>query len=365
MIKRQGSIDELWDVWRTGALRAPSSLREAFELLALYDPAVGLDALLERVEFEDTALSYSYEYVLNRAPESVDALIAADGVHPRQRFKSALLSEEFQSKIIQLLLCAYPEKKRRVFLHIPECGGTNLTENLVHRYLPLARAIESEDWTPKPKMLEWIAGIVRVAAHHKEFFVYGHTFFGDYLRQTGTRIGDRIFTVIRDPLDLLLAQANHNAGLLRKDPAATRPDTRQIMSALGIVKIPDPLSDDEIREFARQALRNAQIAQPNRICVYLGEGKAEAALNNLIIHDVEITDLHRCADWLRERFEIDGGSGMSESPSILTREDGLAELEYLQPRLAEDQIVFDCVRSALDSTEQSSVRGMQLSEFIR
>ncbi len=364
MVRRQGSIDELWDVWRTGTLRAPSSLRETFELLALYEPAIGLDALLERVEFDDASLSYSYEYVLNRAPESVDALIAADGVHPRQRFKGALLSEEFQTKIIQLLLSAYPEKKRRMFLHIPECGGTHLMENLVHRYLPLARAIESEAWTPKQKMLEWIAGIVRVAPHHKEVFVYGHTFFGDYLRQTGTRIGDHIFTVMRDPLDILLAQANHNAGLLRKDPGAVRPDTRQIMSALGIDSIPDPLSDDQIREFAMQALRNAHIAQPNRICVYLGDGTAKAALKNLIIHDVEITDLHRCADWLRERFQIEDGSGANEAPAILTREDALTDLAYLQPRLAEDQIVFDCVKAALDSSGQVSVRGLLLSEFI-
>jgi hypothetical protein len=355
-------VDDLWNIWRRGPLRAPRSLRETFELLSLYEPSEGIDALLDRVEFGDQPPAYAYEVVLNRPPEHIAAVRGSMEVHPRKRFKQALLSDEFQGKVVRLLLQAYPEKVRYMFLHIPKCAGTNLAAHLIPRFLPLSRAMESKEWTPKPKLLEWIGGIARVAPLFDTFFVYGHTFFGDYVRRVGTRMSDRIFTVVRDPLDLMVSQANYNVGLLQKDPTASRPDTRQTMRVLGIETIPDPLTPELLREFAVHALLEPRIAQPNRICAYLGDSKADMALTNLAAHNVEVTDMQRYSAWLSERWGIDSGSRQNESRIILTREEAGTYLDRLQPQIAEDEIVYNKIEQLMVSSGRVSILGAQLAD---
>jgi hypothetical protein len=332
-----------------------------FELFSLYDPAEGLDALLDRVNFEAVSESYHYRVVLNRPPESIARVRAAQETLPRRLIKQSLLSDEFQLRLVSLLLLAFPEKTRNLFLHIPKCAGTDLAVHLIPRFLPLARSMEAKAWTEKSKMLEWISGLVRASPMFDEVFIYGHTFFGEYIRRVGTRMHDRIFTVVRDPLDLMVSQANYNAGLLRSDPGATRPDTCQIMRRLEIETIPDPLSPELLRKFALQALLHPGVAQPNRICAYLGDGKSGTTLNNLVIHDVQVTEMRRYSAWIQERWGIGKSSRLNQSLPILTRADGTAHLDTLGPRIAEDQIVYDCIMKVLNRTDQTSVRGAELA----
>jgi hypothetical protein len=354
-------IDDLWDIWRSGPLPAPRSLRETFEILSLYDPAKGLDALLDRIDFRGVPAAHSHEVVLNRPPEDIAVMRSAKAAEPHKRFKQALLSREFQEKLVRLMLLAYPEKTRVVLLHIPKCAGTNLAIHLIPRYLPLARAMEAEDWTSKAKMLEWIGGLTRAAAMFDAFFVYGHTLFGDYVRRVGTRMQDQIFTVLRDPLDLMVSQANYNVSLMQRDPAASRPDTREAMRLLGLDSIPAQLTPERLRALAVQALLDPKIAQPNRICTYLGDDRADLTISNLITHNIEVTDMLRYSAWLKERWGIESTSRYNASRQILAREDALPYLDTLQPRIAEDQLVYDQVKVMLDSTGQTSLRGAQLA----
>ena len=354
------STDSMWNIWQTNTLPAPRTLRETFQLLALYQPETGLDALLARIDFNGMPLSQSYEAVLNRQPEGIPAVKAASLADPRQRFRQALLSDEFQGKLVRLLLHAYPEKKRNVFIHIPKCAGADLSTHLIPRYLPLGKAMESSDWTSKSKMLEWISGITKVVPMFNEFFVYGHTEFGDYIRKTGTRSSDHCFTVVRDPLDLLISQANYNVGLLQKDPTASRPDTRQVMRLLELESIPDPLAPDMLREFARKALLDRRVAQPNRICAYLGDGKASMSITNLVTQNVEVTDTSRYNAWIKERWGITAETRQNASGGFLTRADAVQHSDVLAPAMAEDQIVFDLITKALDRTGALSISGAAL-----
>lgn len=355
------SIDDLWDNWRRGPLRAPGSLRETFELFSLYDPAEGLDALLDRVDFEDVPVFHNYRTVLNRPPENMMRARVAQESHPRKRFRQSLLSDEFQLRLVELLLLAFPEKNRNLFLHIPKCGGTNLAVHLIPRYLSLSRAMEAKAWTEKPRMLEWIAGLMRASPMFNEVFIHGHTFFGEYIRRVGTRMHDRIFTVVRDPLDLMVSQANYNIGFLKSDPTGTRPDTRQTMRNLGIETIPHPLSPELLRELALRALLDPRIAQPNRICAYLGDGKSDMTLNNLVVHNVEVTNMQRYSAWISDRWGIHSSFRHNESQAILTRADAVAHLDALQPQISEDQVVYDHIMKVLERTERTSARGAELA----
>ena len=354
------SVDDLWDVWRKARLPAPQSLRDTFELLNHYDPAKGIDAFVERIDFGAYPPSYIHQVVHNRQPESVTALLGAKSAEPRQRFKHALLSDEFQRQIIRQFLLAFPEKKRLVFLHIPKCAGTNLEIHLIPRHLPLAGAIEATQWTSKEKMLEWLAGWVKAAPLFDTVFVFGHIFFGDYIRRVGTRWDDHVFTVIRDPLELLVSQANYSVGRLMLDPKAIRPDTREILGALGLEAIPRPFTAEVARHLGLQALMNPGIAQPNRICTYLGDGQADKALANLAIHNVEVTDMARYPAWIAERWGIRSETKYNRSPPLLTVEDAAPFRDELMRRCGEDYAVYDKVKSVLDTGGRSSVRDAEL-----
>ena len=354
------SIDDLWDVWRTAKLPQPRSPRDMFELLKYYDPAKGLDALVDRIDFGPVQPSYIYQVVHNRYPENVDALKAAKSSEPRRRFKNALLSEEFQRQVIRQFLIAFPEKTRLVFLHIPKCAGTNLEIHLARRFLALAGVIEAPHWTSKDRMLEWLAGWVKAMPLLDTVFVFGHIVFDEYIQRVGTRWNDHIFTLVRDPLELLISQANYSVGRLLTDPAGTRPDTREFMAALGIEAIPNPLSPDLARELAIRALLESGIARPNRICTFLGDGRAEKSVSNLAIHNVEVTDMARYPRWLAERWGIEEVTRYNRSPPLLTVNDAQPYLDDLLPRCSEDYIVYNRIKSSLDASGQTSVRGSEL-----
>jgi hypothetical protein len=354
------SVDDLWNIWKDAPLPAPRSLRDTFELLSHYDPAQGIDAFVKRIDFGDLPPSYVYQVVHNRQPETVDALIGAKSASPGERFKHALLSDEFQQQIIRQFLTAFPEKQRLVFLHIPKCAGTNLEIHLIPRHLPLSGVIEATQWTSKAKMLEWLAGLVKAASLFDTVFVYGHILFGDYVRRIGTRWHDHIFTVVRDPLELAVSQANYCVGRLLIDPRATRPDTREAMAALGLEAIPNPFPVALAYDLVKKALANPRIAQPNRICTYLGDGQAEKALTNLAIHNVEVTDMARYPAWLAERWGVQAQTRYNRSPPLLTAEDAEPFRDELTNRCSEDYAVYGKIKTLLDATGATSVRGADL-----
>src|SRR5476651_1612591 len=81
---------------RRTPLRFPRTRRELFLLLAAYDPAQGLDALLTRVDFEGVGPIDVYRMVHQRAPDSVEQAVKHAGYDAQQHLRAALLSSEFR-----------------------------------------------------------------------------------------------------------------------------------------------------------------------------------------------------------------------------------------------------------------------------
>lgn len=67
---------------------------------------------------------------------------------------------------------------------------------------------------------------MRRVASVQEIFVAGHTQFNQYAARIGTRLNDRIFTVIRDPIEIIMSMANYVISQFLADPKLERFDTR-------------------------------------------------------------------------------------------------------------------------------------------
>jgi len=115
-------------------LQAPRDPRSLFELFATYDPARGLDELLASLDVTGLEPRHIYHSILGRRPETLQATKRPEHYNPRDHMRGALISPEFQRKIIPLILNAYPEKQRLLFIHVPKCAGTDLRIGLSTRY---------------------------------------------------------------------------------------------------------------------------------------------------------------------------------------------------------------------------------------
>ena len=348
-------------------VRMPRSLREVFGLLAYLSAAGGIEYLLDRIDFSDATPADISLAVFGRAPGEPAAAIPEPGYEARAHFRDAILSPEFRGRVMHNILTAFPDKGRDIFIHVPKCAGTDLIFNLATRGLPLPRMLELEGWLSDEEFLAAIGGICRIAPFHERFFVYGHMELGSYVYDAGVRAGDRIFTVIRDPLDQMLSQANYAIGRLRQDPTGSAPDTAEILQYLDIPRLPPEIGDRELKELACRALLHPEIAQPNRACTYLGRGMKgtyAAAIDRLVVHDVEITTTDLYERWLRERWNVGTSARHNRSDSILSRSDlRWLYADALRDRTAEDQKLFNTVAWALEQTGGASVTGMEIGRL--
>lgn len=350
---------------------APRSLRETFQLFSLYDSEQGLPALLDRLDLAGVRPDQICRAVLGRPPQDISEATPDRGYDPRRHLQDALLSTEFQSRIVGNLLVAYPEQRRDVFIHVPKCAGTDLILNVgqQRQRLPLPVMLGNEPWISKDELFRTIRSLVQVLPYRDTFFVYGHIALDTYVDAAGVRSSDRLFTVLRDPVDLFVSQANYAVTRLRLDPRGSEPDTREILSALGLDQLPAPVSLSELRNLALRALREPRIARPNPLCFHLsgrhGSAECHNALSNIVSHNIEITTTRQYRSWLWQRWRIMAHSQHNQSDHWLsTRDIGPEVAAYLEDRLAEDRKLFDIVSGVLDDVGTVSVTGSQVAQRL-
>jgi hypothetical protein len=347
--------------WDQVPLSAPSSLADVFRLFCLYNETDGLDALLARVVFTGKTPAELTASVLARAPHASELAGLREVYDPAQYFRTLVTSREFQTEMIRLFLLAFPEKRRLFFVHIPKCAGTDLESHLSPRYLSLGQGISSPAWTTTNRLFGLLSGLSTMVNFVPDIFIHGHLPFHNYVRTIGIRPHDEVFTVLRDPIEVVISQVNYNIGLLRVDPQAKRPDTRQVMSQLGIEKQDAAFSPGQLRELALRGLRTPAIARANRIVGQFGGGKAASALGNIISYDVEITELSRYRAWLKQRWGIESKTRRNASVPIIGRDDVTSHLDYLLEQTAEDRQIYETVWKALEKMDSPSLRGSSLA----
>jgi hypothetical protein len=342
-------------------LKAPGAAADLFRLLRLYDGEGDLDRLFARIDFSRTSPAELCHLILGRPLRPAEVASLHDAYDPAQFALKLLTSREFQSDVIRLLLLAFPEKRRLFFVHIPKCAGTDLETHLTPRYLSIAHSMTSSAWNSTARLFGFLSGFATMVEFVSDVLIYGHLPFNAYARRIGVRPVDDVFTVLRDPIEIMISQANYHIGLLVKDPHHRRPDTRHVMEGLQVESLPDPIPPTLLRKLALRALTNPQMVRADRICSHLGNGKADLTLENLISYDVEVTDTARYQRWLKERWAIDSNTRHNRSLSILQRSDVEEHIDFLRAQTEQDRILFDTIRRTLDKSGLSSLRGSALA----
>ena len=271
-------------------------------------------------------------------------------------------SDEFQSRIIGLLLNSLPEKRRLIHIHIPKSAGSHFFAKMAPIYPCINQMIQVPSSTSKQELMEILAGFASIVEFYDFLMVHGHFSLNYVVQEIGVRFGDEIFSVVRHPVVSAISMANYVASRLIADPSGTYPDTRQRLDQLGIETFPDGCSSNYVKEVALAALHDDRIAHVNPICHYLGDGTSESAINNIVIHNVEITDTCRYDRWLEKRWGISTGSRINQSLPILGQDDVIPRLsERMSYLCSEDMKVFEAVKSLLDGRDAPSIKGHDLA----
>ena len=342
---------------------APRTPRELFTLLAQLEPgdrAVG--ALAERIDFRGVDPAQIVRGVFGRAPAPHEGQAEAE-YDAKAHFVASLASPEFRARAIELFLHAFPEKRRLFFIHIPKCAGTDLRAHLFPKFLAIPHLWASEAWMPEEIFIAAVAAAARSVGSVEEILIYGHLPLAWYVNRVGRRLEDRIFTIVRDPVELVISQANYAVDVLVRDPEGKRPDSRANLQILGLPRLPENASPDQLKELALRAFLDARTTPPNLICTYLagpGNGAAEA-LANIVVRDVELTDTTQYNGWLDEEWGIRSQTRRNRSTPYLSRADVEEHGEHLRMLTEEDRKVFDAVALALARAGRHSIRGAALA----
>jgi hypothetical protein len=359
---------ELLDWFRRAPAPMPRTQAELFQCLATYNPRTGWDAFLETINFSNVTPRQIYQVVLGRHPGTAQLAMGAPDYNPMRHFREVLVSREFRKRFLGAFLRAYQSKGRDVFIHVPKCAGTDLILNLGCRSIPLPKMLEIEGWTDDVEFLEIVAGLARAATADERLFVYGHMELGGYIDTAGVRPDDRIFTVLRDPIDQMVSQANYAVGRARQDPTGREPDAAEYLRQLGLAHLPGGISAGDLKDLTFKALLNPSITKPNVSCFFLGRGSTTVfatALENLIVHNVEVTTTKNYDRWLNERWGITSSSHHNRSEPLLSNAEARRICgPELEAASTEDRKLFDIVSWALQQTGTASVTGQQLARLV-
>jgi hypothetical protein len=346
----------------------PTDLRSLFTLFLLYDPTTGIEGLVKRVDLTGFEPRIIYHAVLGRNPENAAVCRPHEAYDVYYHLWEALQSEEFQYNVLELILRAFPDRKRVIFVHIPKCAGTDLISKVLHKYPSINNTLTSRTWTTTPQLFEALKEIISGIYCSGALFAYGHVALPWLLDHGILRLQDDCFTIVRAPFDMVLSQVNY---ILTRIFAArdlgTAPDVQAWLSRLGFDRIPLDVSRAEALNLAKSVLRNEKLTPSNIITKQLGvshldpESNAASAINNLVVSNIEITDTIRYDSWSQRKFGHAEATRTNQSDQILTPEDlSPADREYISAITAEDQIVYDTIMKVLESSDSLSIHGGDL-----
>ena len=343
---------------------APIDVRATLELFRFYRPEVGLHRLLENAGIVSMLPRQIYQAVHNRPPDSYDALLRQGVNSVTETFIAALSSVEFQENLIAHVLRSFPEKRRLFFVHIPKTAGVDLATHLMSRYPSLSTTLLSRDLTPDPAQLFLaIKHVVLEMTCSDTIFISGHTHLGTYQRwcENGIRFQDRVFTVVREPLQQILSQLNYTLTRIFSDETPAPPDTAGWRREFHVENPDMRHSRDQVLDLARQILRHQGVVVPNVICSYLGGGSCRQALLQTAAHDLEVVELKQLDAWAKHQWNAASGTKLNSSEKFVTLRDlSPDDLEYAQSIVQEDTRYHQDVLAAYERHGGTSIRGSQI-----
>ena len=300
-------------------LPSPTTPRETFRLFPFYDRTYGLTDLLARADFtarQPRDIRYAAFGALPVAASRGDEF--ADTYAARDHLNELLMSDAFQQELVTLLLNAFPEKRRLLFVHIPKCAGSDLSRHLMTRYPSVDQRLMEQRWTSKDALFAALRDLLSALPLFDSIFVRGHIRLDWYLDRDLARPIDRPFTIMRHPVEIAVSQTNYVMMRIAEDRESGKvgPDTQEWLELLGFVEIPPwPLAD--LAEYVcRKTLRTREIVIANPLCHWLGGSDAATVLDQLAASGAEVTETSRYNRWLRETWGIESTTRFNEFSQI-------------------------------------------------
>lgn len=272
-------------------------LREALWLLAdvfensecISDRTQNLKSLLGSHE----ARLY-YEALLERSPES--AIVAearvSDPVQTVQKFMS---SDEFAANHMNTVRELFPDRRATIFLHVPKTGGHTVCEAMEksQRFVWFLMS-ESVDHDGGADRLSYYGKLISFLRNsNKDFTIGGHPTASFLLNTKLKKPGDRVFTVVRDPFDLMISWINYLLTIVYNERSRNpefrgRPDAKRVHDLIGHDWCSDPssVSSDQIECLIENLIYS------NPMCRSIGaEPTSMSALDTCGRLDIEVVPL--------------------------------------------------------------------------
>jgi hypothetical protein len=349
-------------------LNVPENVRQTLSGFAFYDGAQGLASMLGRMDFSGVTRRQIAFAVLGRAPEkaSEKARDAADEpaaeFDGRGQFRTALNSGEFQRRIRELALHAFPEKRRMIFVHVPKCAGSDLQLALQRNHPYLHHHLALPHITAKPALFEALHDMAVGTAFSDTIAVSGHVPLRWYTERKLVRFEDRLFTTVRHPRDIMYSYVSFILTRLIQNQGTKRADTSEWLGHIGLEAIePDP-SPGYLLEIGSALLRAPEVTTPNMICHFLGSGTAASATDAIAATDIELTDMRRYSAWRRANFDFEPATRVNPSEALFTEDTATpADRALIEEMTSQDMPLYERIVAALDADGGLSIRGRALA----
>ena len=341
---------------------APANVRQMLLALAMYDPARGLDSVLDRFAFEGVSRRQVYNAVLARGPESIKTAISGANYNPRAHMAKSLGSEEFQTRIRELALNAFPEKRRLIFIHIAKCAGTDLLTTLQRHFPYLHHHQALPNVTNGAELFESLRDFAMMVNLSDSIAISGHVPLRWYLDKKLVRYEDDLFATVREPRELMYSFISFILTRLVMHQGTKRTDTTNWLGHIGMTEIePDP-SPGYLVELGGRLLRAKGVTNPNMLCRNLGRGDLTSAIEAIVTTDIEITDTSRYSAWRKQKFGFEPARRINPSQPLFTPASATkADRQVIEEMVAEDAPLYEKISKLLESGDGLSIRGAALA----
>jgi hypothetical protein len=339
----------------------PESARELLLSFLLFNEAKGLRSIARQIDFSGATRRQILAITSGRLPGLAREVIETSHYNARGDLVKALSAPEFQTRIREFVLAAIPEKRRLINIHIAKCAGTDLEIALRRRHPFLHHTMSIPEATPTKELFLALHLFAIGLQFSDSIALSGHVQLGWYLKQGLIRVQDDVFTTIRHPRDRIYSQISYMLSIMVKFRGTHRFDTAGWMAAIGMAEMdPDP-TPAYLVATGRRLLRSPVVARPNGICEILGNCTAESAIENLILANVEITDMERYSAWRKARFDFSPADKVNQSQPLFTEDMAdAADRQVIEDLIEQDIVLYETVQKQLALNGALSIRGRAL-----
>ena len=339
---------------------APRSFRDILDLFQFYHEEVGLEALIDTIDLTDVLPRQIYYAVHGRPPDTIEEACGEQHYPIKAILAAKLLSTEFRESFITNALAAFPEKQRLLFIHIPKSAGSNLSSHLVSQFASFNTTFAEPGVASDEQFLRLVKAFALELRISDQIYIHGHNHLQRYEDWGAIRQDDQVFTVLRDPQELIVSQVNY---VLTRMVSVENPipaDTAGWRAEFGYQPGTE-LSRPDLLALAARILAHDGVVPTNVMCRYLGDGIAQHAAERLVTRNIEVTTMPHYAAWCRDRWGIATATQRNKSETFLRWADYTAEQQaYILGSNAEDKRVYDWVNRQIDAAGANALTGRAL-----